>query len=164
MSFTHREFGSLQRQPRLQLCIQQQFSGCSYPSAFYSHDHRRLCTVPIQTQVKFNTMQLPQCLSPATCITSTLCIFLLPIQSKFPGFWWDSTVIALERYICITLTRYEFPHVMWPDDLKMRSSSVIYKVILVFLCRKLICTQRQMAAVSQSSFYLDFSQLIRMLP
>lgn len=46
-----REFGSHQQQPGLQLCIQQQLSGCRHPSAFYSYDHRRLRSVPLQTQV-----------------------------------------------------------------------------------------------------------------
>lgn len=53
ISFTCREFRSHQQQSGIQLCIQQQFSGGSHPSAFYSHDHRRLRSVPLQTQVEF---------------------------------------------------------------------------------------------------------------
>lgn len=127
MSFAHREFGFLQRKPRLQLCIQQQFSGCSHPSAFYSHDHRRLCSVPLQTQVRLNPLHSWACLTLVTCIQSLLWFFLLPFQSKFPGFWWQSAMIALKRYICITLSRYDCLRSaeVWSVDLRMRSSSGI---------------------------------------
>lgn len=56
-----REFGPQQRQRGLQLRLQQQFSGCSHPSAFYSHDHRRLCSVPLQTPV---TLAALMCFTP----------------------------------------------------------------------------------------------------
>lgn len=60
ISFTCREFGSHQQQSGIQLCIQQQFSGGSHPSAFYSHDHRRLRSVPLQTQVEFTPAAFQQ--------------------------------------------------------------------------------------------------------
>lgn len=50
LTVLYREFGSQSKEPRLQLCLQQQFRGSSHPRAFYSHDHCRLRFVPLQTQ------------------------------------------------------------------------------------------------------------------
>lgn len=47
----YRGIGLKSRKSWLQLCFQQQFSGSSHLSAFYSNDHSRICFVSLQTQV-----------------------------------------------------------------------------------------------------------------
>ena len=60
ISSSCRESRSQQRKPQL-LCLQQQFSGGSHPSAFYSYDHCRLRSVPLQTQVSITALLFSHC-------------------------------------------------------------------------------------------------------